>query len=1060
MKSSSMCLIGVLVAFLLCSTSGWAAPTTAQQAQMAVAGWLRADPRPMGAVLGGRVSRAETFTDAGGQPIYHIVYLDPSGFVIVPADDLVEPIIGFVSEGTYDPSPQNPLGALVSADVGSRIAAVRDIQALGAQDAAAYDNQAKWQGYIDLADDVVAAGLASISDVRVAPLVRTKWAQQTCCSDPNLACYNYYTPPFEPNDPDNYPCGCVATAMAQVMRYHQHPTAGIGVHNFPITVVGDANFTNADTRGGDGMGGPYNWGRMVYEPDCNTTGDQREAIGALCYDAGVSVKMSYSKTSSAANMFDAKLSLINVFNYSNAFYGYNGGNNMPLAQLISMINPNLDFSHPVIIAIAQPSQEHAVVVDGYGYYTAPIIPPPPPTMYHHVNMGWAGLFDAWYNFCADMPPGYTIVIACIYNILISGTGEIISGRVTDAQGQPLSGVLITAERTGGGVYNSSTDANGIYALAALPSASTYTISAQKTGYDFADRVVANGASVDGLTFCGNLWGINFVPFAGAIFVDASAPGQNDGSTWTDAYRHLRDALDAASSGDTILVAEATYKPDANSAVPGGSGDRDANFLLVSGAAMYGGWPSGGANSWAERDPTAYETILSGDIGTAGVNSDNSYHVLIGTGTDSNTILDGFTVTAGRANGGFVSVRLGGGLYTETAGSCTVRNCVFRQNHAYYNGGGIANNWCIPAPTVTNCVFRENSAGMYGAGIYNGGCGPTISKCTFVENYAYDGGGGIGNYESSNTTVVNCAFYGNSVHYIGGAIYNWNWLYTSSPSITNCAFSGNSANNGGAVANLEAATATVTNCTINNNSAVYHGGGVFNENSSPILDNCVLWDNNDTDGIDESAQIHTVGGAPIVRFSCIQDDDPNDPYVPFGGAANNNIDDDPLFVDADGPDGTIGTEDDNSRLESTSPCIDVGDNNSVPPDTADLDGDANVLEPTPLDLDESDRFADGDCNDSNVVDMGAYERWIYCHTCWDPAECAGQPSGDATCDGEVNLADLFELKQHFGKSAPWTPPECCADFTQDGSINLADLFALKAGFGSGPYAPSTANQDCP
>ncbi|MHC4475586.1 MAG: DUF4350 domain-containing protein [Planctomycetota bacterium] len=82
------------------------------------------------------------------------------------------------------------------------------------------------------------------------------------------------------------------------------------------------------------------------------------------------------------------------------------------------------------------------------------------------------------------------------------------------------------------------------------------------------------------------------------------------------------------------------------------------------------------------------------------------------------------------------------------------------------------------------------------------------------------------------------------------------------------------------------------------------------------------------------------------------------------------------------------------------------------------------------------------------------------TCWDPAQCRGQPYGDATCDGTVNLADLFALKADFGKCAPWTSPECCADFTQDGCINLADLFALKAGFGSSGYSPSTLNQTCP
>ncbi|MHC4862891.1 MAG: hypothetical protein ACYTEX_02325 [Planctomycetota bacterium] len=82
------------------------------------------------------------------------------------------------------------------------------------------------------------------------------------------------------------------------------------------------------------------------------------------------------------------------------------------------------------------------------------------------------------------------------------------------------------------------------------------------------------------------------------------------------------------------------------------------------------------------------------------------------------------------------------------------------------------------------------------------------------------------------------------------------------------------------------------------------------------------------------------------------------------------------------------------------------------------------------------------------------------SCWDARVCAGQPHGDATCEGTVNLGDLFALKAYFGKCAPWTAPECCADFTHDGCINLADLFVLKAGFGGWGYSPSTSNQRCP
>jgi hypothetical protein len=83
------------------------------------------------------------------------------------------------------------------------------------------------------------------------------------------------------------------------------------------------------------------------------------------------------------------------------------------------------------------------------------------------------------------------------------------------------------------------------------------------------------------------------------------------------------------------------------------------------------------------------------------------------------------------------------------------------------------------------------------------------------------------------------------------------------------------------------------------------------------------------------------------------------------------------------------------------------------------------------------------------------------TCWDPLECPCQPRGDATCNGMIDLADLFALKAHFGKCAPWTAPECCSDYDHDGCVNLLNLFILKSNWGFGcPGGASTGNQTCP
>jgi predicted outer membrane repeat protein len=223
------------------------------------------------------------------------------------------------------------------------------------------------------------------------------------------------------------------------------------------------------------------------------------------------------------------------------------------------------------------------------------------------------------------------------------------------------------------------------------------------------------------------------PKASTIYVDDSAVGLNNGTSWANAYNSLQAALSAAVSGDQIRVAQGTYRPTADT-------DRTKSFPLKSDVAIYGGYAGYGAPNPDARAMKAYSSILSGDIATVGDNSDNSYHVVYGNGASATAILDGFTITGGNANG-TSSNSNGGGLYNNPYAVPTVTNCVFVANSATGSGGGIyIEVW--GGSKVTNCVFVGNYAGTSGGGLYEHWSSSTLTNCIFAANTARVGGGAI------------------------------------------------------------------------------------------------------------------------------------------------------------------------------------------------------------------------------------------------------------------------------------------------------------------------------
>jgi len=568
------------------------APVGAEQAAAAVRGWLKLEGSPLGAPLNWVASQVDTFRNNAGEADYFAVSLVPEGYVILAADDAAEPVVAFSPRGHYDPSPANALAALVNRDLPKRMA---EIRASPSPSATSPRCQAKWQRLVGLdsggpGSSGLDYGPGSISDVRVAPLIQTLWSQSTAYDAGSVACYNYFTPPYAAGNPKNYVCGCVATSAAQLLRYWQHPTAGVGSGAFSIAVDGVAK--TAQLLGGDGSGGPYDWANMpaLAPGSGNPTLTQCEAIGALTHDVGVAVHMLYAATESGARQADAKTALVSVFKYSNAVVGGQGAFDIG-PGLNGMINPNLDARCPVLLGILEESGNggHSIVCDGYGYDLS--------TLYHHLNMGWSGSDDVWYAlpYIDAAENGYTfdVVDTCIYNVFPNGTGEIISGRVLNSVAAPVAGATVTAARTGGGTYTATTDSKGIYALTNVPSASQYSITASTPTLSPGTTTCSTGTSFDETPVSGNCWGVNLTIGA--------TPAGVDHFTWS--------AIASPQTANQPFSVSIAAANSANSTVTSFNGTVALSAVAAGATSLFAdGFEDGTMNGWTAEGGTYTRSI--------------------------------------------------------------------------------------------------------------------------------------------------------------------------------------------------------------------------------------------------------------------------------------------------------------------------------------------------------------------------------------------------------------------------------------------------------------------
>lgn len=412
------------------------------------------------------------------------------GFVVMSADDRLDPVLVIAPTGSFDPTPGTPLYDILCRDVRARMEIA---------EADAAPQSKGWRTLLDESDpfatSIAYASLSSVDDVRVAPLVQSQWSQSTVGGK---KVYNLHTP-------KNCVCGCVATAGAQIMRYHQYPTSS-------VTPVTRTCYVNGAETKQKMIGGKYDWGRMPLVPTSSISDAECDAIGTLCYDVGVSIYMSWTTGSSGTGGYCLKEAFLDVFGYKNAMAWQLKSGTLTDAVIKNALLANFDYGCPVELSIESPSSGHSIVGDGYGYSGG--------SLYVHLNLGWAGNYDAWYHL-PDIGAGrgYNIVDGTVYNIFPDGAGDLLTGRVLDAAtDQPIADATIQAFDGSTLVGSVKTSAAGIYALR-LPGGKTYSLVASAADCEPAEGSVYLPKSVTtrtetryyypGTGSVGNSWGNDF-----------------------------------------------------------------------------------------------------------------------------------------------------------------------------------------------------------------------------------------------------------------------------------------------------------------------------------------------------------------------------------------------------------------------------------------------------------------------------------------------------------------------------------------------------------------------
>jgi len=332
------------------------------------------------------------------------------------------------------------------------------------------------------------------------------------------------------------------------------------------------------------------------------------------------------------------------------------------------------------------------------------------------------------------------------------------------------------------------------------------------------------------------------------------------------YSTIAAALANASSGDRVIVAPGTY--------------REHDLDLVAGVTLVG-------------NPAGPETVVIDAVGQG--------RVLRAENLDRRAVVNGVTLTGGRARGETHYARSGGGILISHS-EVRLENVRVIGNVADGSGGGVRAT--ASAVLLLNCVIGDNIAAEGGGGLDSSyGSSPTLTQCEIASNEAAWGGGAAVRGPSV-ARFFSCQFTDNQAQRepgLGGAVAT---DLGAMPSFTECVLMGNAANHGGGVFSGSDARPSFSNVTLHQNGASVAGGGLYCHGDGASLDHTII-------AFHEGSAVSCPDGAPLAVAACdIYGNSGGDWNGALGGrlGLSGNISADPLFCEAT-----------NLRLQDTSPC---------------------------------------------------------------------------------------------------------------------------------------------